>query len=336
MFIRNYNNIHITASIVSSLIIGIIIVSSYYLFIHNGHGKIISAQGVSLSAYDSISVKSASTNTSDSTAVNSTNKTADLLWGAYIGDGANNIDDFENLVGKRMNYYADFEGWTNSFPLSLASKVGGQGKTLIIFWEPSFGYDKINDGSQDNYIKQFAADAKKYSYPIILVPFDEMNLSGEPWGYDQNNNNASKFILAWRHVHDLFAENSNVKFGLAYSNVSIPQVKGNLIDDYYPGDYYVDYIGVDGFNYGVYWRKFGEVFDSSMTQLSSYNKPIIIFSLASEADPKKADWIIEALSYHIKTYKNIVGWVWFNQGGSPNWLVNSDVSSLKAFKQVLP
>lgn len=332
MIIRNYNNIGFIVLVATSLL-GIMFFLSLYSSHHYNIQGVNSVQdlGNSLVATSSpIPVALASS------AIFSKKNSDTLLWGAYVGDGVNNLTDFETLVGKKMNLYPDFEGWTNNFPLGLSSKVGQQGKTLIIFWEPSFGYDKIIDGSQDTYIKQFATDAKKYSYPIILVPFDEMNLSGEPWGYDQNNNNASKFILAWRHVHDLFAEDSNVKFGLDYNSVSTPLVKGNLFSDYYPGNSYVDYVGVVGFNYSVYWRSFGEIFDSSMSQLSSYNKPIIIFSVASEADPRKAAWITEGLNSHIKSYKNIAGFVWFNQGGSPNWLVNSDGSSLRAFEQVLP
>jgi hypothetical protein len=261
--------------------------------------------------------------------------TSSLLWGAYVGDGANNLSNFEALVGKKVNFYADFEGWDTNFPSGFSSQVGQQGKTLIIFWEPSFGYDSINNNSQDSYIKQFAADAKAYGYPVILVPFDEMNLNEEAWGYGQNNNTAAKFQTAWKHVHDLFSGATNVKFGLAYNSVSIPAVAGNNFNDYYPGGAYVDYVGVDGFNFTDPGQTFAQIFNPAMAQLATYNKPIIIFSTASIASNNKAAWITNGLGNQIKTYSNLIGWVWFNQGGSPNWLVNSDNNSLQAFKNIL-
>lgn len=264
------------------------------------------------------------------------NKASVIYWGAYVGDSSN-LPAFENMVGKKVNIFSLFVSWAQNFPLDLSSNIGQAGKTLIIFWEPSFGYDSINNGSQDSYIKQFAADAKTYGHPVILVPFDEMNLNEEAWGYGQNNNSAEKFKEAWIHIHTLFAQDTNVKFGLDYNNVDIPAgTSGNFYDDYYPGSSYVDFVGVDGFSFSNNWQTFGQIFDSAINKLNSYKKPIIIFSVAAEDNPQKAAWITDGLGSHIKTYKNVKDWVWFNKGGTPNWLVNSDPKSLAAFKSVLP
>ncbi len=261
-----------------------------------------------------------------------------LQWGAYVGDETNDLANFESLVGKKVNLYADFEGWNDTFPSSLSTKVGAQGKTLVIFWEPDFGYDTINNGSKDTYIKQFATGAKSYGYPIILAPFDEMNLNEEAWGYEVNNNTALKFRTAWQHIHDLFVSVSttNVKFAITYNNVSIPDVAGNEMSDYYPGDTYVDYVGIDGFNFADPWQTFAQIFDTTIAQVSKFNKPIYILSMASEAGAQKASWITDGLGGTIKNYTNVLGWIWFNEGGQPNWIVNSDSASLSAFKSIIP
>ena len=261
-----------------------------------------------------------------------------LQWGAYVGDGTNDLVNFESLVGKKVNLYADFEGWSNSFPSALSTKVGAQGKILVIFWEPSFGYDQIVNGSKDAYIKQFALGAKSYAYPIILAPFDEMNLNEEAWGYGINNNTSFKFRTAWQHIHDIFVVNgvANVKFAITYNNDSVPNVIGNKMSDYYPGDSYVDYVGLDGFNFANPWKTFAQIFDSAITEASMFNKPIYILSTGSEAGSQKDEWIIEGLGTTIKNYKNVLGWVWFNQAGSPNWTVNSDTASLTSFKLIIP
>lgn len=266
----------------------------------------------------------------------SSSKPIVLQWGAYVGDGTDNLNIFETLVGQKTDIYAHFEGWHEDFPSNLASRIGGSGKTLLIFWEPSFGYDEINNGSKDDYIAKFSKDAKAYGYPIILVPFPEMNLNEEAWGYSQNGNTAQSFKKAWIRVHGNFTGASNVKFGIAYNNVSIPDIMGNQFDDYYPGAAYVDYVGVDGFNFSEPWLSFGQIFDIPMAKLATYRKPIYIFSTASIAGQGKSAWIAEGLGYRVKTYKNLVGWVWFNQGGDPNWVVNSDINSLQAFKSVIP
>ncbi len=262
-----------------------------------------------------------------------------LEWGAYVGDGSSDLSNFESLVGKKMKLYADFEGWGNEFPYWLSSKVGEQGKTLVIFWEPDFGYDQINNGSKDSYIKEFAVEAKAYNYPVILVPFDEMNLNEEAWGYGVNGNTATKFITAWKRIHDVFVNvgASNVKFALAYNNVSIPNVSGNQYKDYYPGSEYVDYVGVDGFNFGSPWQSFAQIFDSAISSASTFGKPLYIFSTGSVPGSGKAEWISTGLGSHIQNYKNLKGWLWFNQnGGDGNWIVNSDANALTSFKAIIP
>ncbi len=266
-----------------------------------------------------------------------------LKWGAYVGDAHNNVARFESLVGKKADIIADFEGWDNAFPQDLSETVGQQGKTLVIFWEPSFGYDEIINGSKDNYIRQFVSSAKSYGYPIILAPFDEMNLNEESWGYGQNDNTAAKFQEAWKHVHEMFAGTNNVKFVIAFNNVSIPDISGNKFPDYYPGSSYVDYVGVDGFNFGKPWQTFGEIFDDAISQAEAFRKPIFIMSMGTTEGPQKADWITDGLGTHIKNYSNVLGWIWFNQndaktpgsGDVADWTVNSDNSSLKAFQSVI-
>ena len=263
---------------------------------------------------------------------------AGMQWGAYVGDGQKDLSNFEALVGKPVNILATFASWQDTFPLNYKQTIGAVGKTLVIFWEPDFGYNQIVNGSHDAFITQFAADAKSYGYPIILVPFDEMNLNEEAWGYGINGNTAANFISAWRHIHDLFAQDSNVKFGIAYNNVSIPNVSGNQFGDYYPGDSYVDYVGVDGFNFENPSVSFINTFNSAINTLESYNKPIYIFSLGSAEASDKATWITKGLGTDLKNYANIAGWIWFNKndGSNQNWLVNSNPAALTAFKSVLP
>ncbi len=230
-----------------------------------------------------------------------------LQWGAYVGDGSTGVSDLESLVGTKMTIVADFEAFDATFPTNLSAKVGQQGKTLEVFWEPSTGFDSIINGSLDNSIKQFASGAKSYGYPVILVPFDEMNLNEEAWGYSINGNTAAKFVQAWQHVHDLFAGLSNVKFGLDFNNVSIPNIKGNQFSDYYPGSNYVDYVGVDGYNFGSPWQSVSQVFSSALAQVSTFGKPIYIFATASTPGTQKASWITSFGTY-VKSYPNLQCW----------------------------
>ncbi len=272
-----------------------------------------------------------------------------LTWGAFNGWKIEDGPAFETAVGKKLLNRAVFVHWGNEsdFPSYLGPTLAQNNATLTIFWEamdynghltdqPRFSYDAILRGDWDTYITNFAESARKYGQPVILIPFEEMNGNWNPWAGTKNGNSAEKHKAAFRYIHKFFVSATNVKFGWAVNQVSVPDVKGNQLEDYYPGGEYVDYVGVDGFNFGSPWLSFAEVFDSSLKRLNAYGKPIYIFSMASAEGAKKAEWIRDALTVQIPKYERLVGWVWFNEKKERDWRVWSDSGSLSAFKEALP
>lgn len=240
-----------------------------------------------------------------------------VLWGAYTGGTDQSMSAFEAQVGKKMNIDAIFWGWDSAFP---ASGAGAQGKTLLVFWEPSFGYAQINNGSKDAYIKQFAAGAKAYGYPVILVPMDEFNLNETAYGNTINGNTPAGFIAAWQRIKNIFdtVGAGNIKFGLDYNNISIPSVP---FTDFYPGGSFVDYIGIDGFDFGG--TTYANQMNQAIASAESFGKPVYIMSTGSVSP--QTSWI-QALG----AQQGIAGWVWFNQ--SP---FNITGSSLPAFQAII-
>lgn len=270
-----------------------------------------------------------------------------LQWGAHVGWQAEKGPKFEAMVGKPMNLRAVFIHWgnENQFPQYLAPVM--QGRTLVIFWEakdytddsphqPKFAYRKILEGKWDAYITAFATAARLYQMPVILIPFSEMNGNWNPSSGTKNGNTPAEHIAAYKYVRKFFALVPNVKFGWAVNNVSVPDVPGNAIDVYYPGTDSVDYVGIDGFNFGNPWQTFDQVFGRALTTLKAYNKPVYIFSMASKEGDKKPAWIADALKLQIAAHPEIKGWIWFHENKERDWRVNSDPKSLQAFKNALP
>ncbi len=275
--------------------------------------------------------------------------TTKLQWGAYVGWRTSDLPAFESTVGKPVNIQATFVHWgnENQFPSELAAPLKASGKTLLIFWEamdynadevnqPNFSYDKILAGNYDTYIKNFAAQAKAYGGQVIVIPFEEANGNWYPWAGSVNGNTPAKHVAAYRRVHDLFAGVSNVKFGWSMNNDSVPDTTANKLENYYPGDAYVDYVGVNGFNFNNPWQTWDQVFGPALTRLAQYNKPTYIFSMASAPGTQKAAWITTGISSSLKKYPKVAGWVWFNENKERDWRVNSDAASLTAFKAALP
>lgn len=278
--------------------------------------------------------------------------TTDIQWGAFLpNSSATDIATLETSVGASMDIRAVFVGWGNGasdFPSWLTSSIKSSGKTLLMYWEPAangdtgninqpgYNYDSITNGTWDSSIIAFAKAVKTYASPVILIPFDEMNGDWYPWSGTNNGNSPAKHNDAYRHLHDLFAAQgvTNVKWGWAPNNDSWPNTTANDLTMYYPGDAYVDYVGVDGFNFNNPWVSYNQIFDKAMTKLAQYNKPIYIFSMASaeanDGGAKKAAWIADTFTQIAKNPK-IKGWIWFNENKEKNWLITSSTNALTAF-----
>lgn len=267
-------------------------------------------------------------------------------WGAYVGWDAPDGPAFDTMIGTPMGIRATFVHWGNEseFPSYLAESL--QGKTLLIFWEAmdydkppqdqaAFSYAAILRGDWDAYFTAFAADARDYGGPVILVPFEEMNGDWYAWSGTADGNTPAKHIAAYRYIRAFFSDAPNVKFGWAVNSDSVPDTPENGIAAYYPGDAYVDYVGVDGFNFGTPWMTFEEIFGSALRQLRTYGKPVYIFSIATAEGPRKAAWITDALTTQIRKYPEIAGWIWFNENKEHDWRIWSDAASLEAFQKAI-
>ena len=99
------------------------------------------------------------------------------------------------------------------------------------------------------------------------------------------------------------------------------------MSEVYPGDEYVDWVGMNGYNWGtsVYWvscpcqskwESFSQVFDRTYNQLVALtDKPIFIGEFASSEDGgNKAKWISDALLEQLPNkYPRVKAITWFSK-----------------------
>ena len=176
----------------------------------------------------------------------------------------------------------------------------------------------------------------------------EMNLSpgaGIPWGGGPgavDGNTAADYIAAWRHVVGIYRADgaTNAEF------VWAPNIDdgGIPFNQYFPGDEWVNEVGLDGYNWGSAfestghkWLSLGDTFASSyatLTQLSS--KPVIFTETASpEIGGDKAAWIRRGFLNEIpQLFPRVTGVIWFDVQKEADWRVDSSQASLEAFREV--
>ena len=117
----------------------------------------------------------------------------------------------------------------------------------------------------------------------------------------------------------------------------------NEIGNYYPGDEYVDWLCMDGYNWGTSqswsnWQTFDEVYAPTYASLQqiSPNKPIIIGEFASsDKGGDKAAWVTDAFQKIGSVYPQIRAAVWFNTNKETDWRMNSSPAVFDVFKKEL-
>jgi len=162
-------------------------------------------------------------------------------------------------------------------------------------------YKQIANGSMDAYLIKYATNAKNFGRPVWLRPFHEMNGNWYSWSGTATGNSPADFIAAWQHVHAIFknAGATNVKFVWCPNADSVPNTTANAIPKYWPGGAYVDYIAIDGYNFGTTastWRSFSSVFGAAYATVSTLNatKPIFIAETGcGTVGGNKAAWITD-------------------------------------------
>lgn len=261
------------------------------------------------------------------------------------------LKDFEKELGKQFAIIMWYQDWSKPFPKALCDKVIKRNSVPHIVWEPWLWTDKekikldnIIAGEWDEYIRSWAQDIKTWGGPIFLRWGHEFNIDGYPWGIVNNGKDPAKYVEAFRHVKKIFMNEGalNAKFVWCPMNDSWPKERWNEIDKAYPGDEYVDWIGIDGYNWGTTqswsnWLTFNELFRDVSRDLwrKHPTKPIMIAEFASAAQGgDKAKWI-QSITEDLKKMPYIKAIQWFDEMKETDWRIDSSKKTFNAFKQTI-
>lgn len=270
----------------------------------------------------------------------------DPYWSPSAWPGA--LDRFDANAGRRpqvVQWYVQWEG-SQPFPTQDASYVRSRGQTPMITWEswdwkgtadqPAYADARIVAGAYDSYITEWARAAKAYGTTVYVRWGAEMNGNWNPWDPGVNGNTPAQYVAAWRHIHTLFAAAGATNVKWAWTPIT--EYGGSTpLASLYPGDAYVDLVGVDGYNWGTTqpwssWQSFSQVFNPTITTIRTLTKkPLWIFETASaEQGGDKAVWITDMFAT-LQRDTRISGFVWFNANKETDWRIESSPSAQQAF-----
>jgi hypothetical protein len=295
-----------------------------------------------------------------------------IYWGATIGSHLTGnqapwdmsaVTKFEEGAHKKASMVQFFQPFANCnpgcsfyrFPTSPLESIRSHGSIPVLSWssqsipstnnEPDFQLADVISGRYDTYIREFATAAKAWNHPYFLRFNWEMNGRWFPWHEGVNGNQAGESAKAWRHVHDIFsAVGSNNATWVWCPNV---EYSGSTsLASLYPGDSYVDWTCLDGYNWGTNpakpdrWKSFDQVYKPTyqkIVETIAPSKPMMIGEVAStEYGGSKAAWIKDMLIKIPSDYKQIRALLWFDKFDSNmDWPVETSSSATTALAEGL-
>lgn len=225
---------------------------------------------------------------------------APILFGLYDHTDADRMVT-ERELGKRSALVGKFFDWNNGLPaLSYLDKnVTRRGAALVVATGPA-GYaplSRVISGGEDVRTGQWAEAIKAYGHPVMIRLMAEMNGSWEPWSTGQNGNKPGEYVLAWRHIVDVFRAHGATNAIFVW-NPNRAYRGATSMRSLYPGSAYVDWIGLDVYNFNEAAKKGWLSFDSMMKpsvrqlrQAAGYAKPMMLNEVGTAEGRGKPLWI---------------------------------------------
>ncbi|MCW3494160.1 glycoside hydrolase family 26 protein [Microbacterium sp. SSM24] len=297
-------------------------------------------------------------------------------FGMYTAQAPFNFATFDDAAvksGSRQSLVGYFGGWDQAFRGDAVVRSWERGLLPMLTWEsrpiaaandvpedPVYALPRILDGAFDDYLRTYARDIVATGLPLAIRLNHEMNGTWYPWneqktnGSSNNGNRTGDYVAVWRHVHDIFeAEGANAFVIWTWA----PNIINNLPDRHqtleylrslYPGDEYVDLVGVSGYLRQPFVAAndftFDYTFGATLDQLRALtDKPILLAEIAAtENGGKKVAWLNSVFaSLGEPENADIIGLAWFNiavttvsQGQlvTNDWRIDSRGASLAAFR----
>ena len=205
-----------------------------------------------------------------------------------------------------------------------------------------YGAQDIVDGRTDNYIREFAKGVKSFGDEIWMRPLHEANGDWYDWGVGKPGagNTDANVAEAFRHIVGIFREEGVTNVKWVWTTNASNQGSGTTLTGNYPGDDYVDYISIDGYNWGTSqswsrWQSFSQVFKKAYDALANINKPLFIAEISSsEKGGSKAEWITDMFEQFQTTFSRVFAVMWFSQSkeNEGDWALNTSPEAVAAWQ----
>jgi len=262
---------------------------------------------------------------------------APLTWGMFEPAAAysayGKLKSYEEYFGYEFPIILNYSNFQNTskhpnlrYRLDMAYS---NNKTLILtlqtIWLPdgSNMVYKILNGEYDEFLQDYAEVIADFGHPVLFRLGNEMNGDWCPYSSYNTSKDTIIFTEFYRYVYGFFERagaNANSIWVWNPNGGSYPDFKWNDELMYYPGDNYVDIVGLTRYNTGTFyravgekWQEFHELYDGLYSRYSTiYGQPLMIPEFASASmGGDKEQWVRNMFEV-IRKYDGLKVAVWWN------------------------
>ncbi len=225
-----------------------------------------------------------------------------------------NYSEFSNTtkhpnLEKRLS-----QAWDNGKVLELTLQTNNSTQGNMVY--------KVLQGEYDSFINNYAKTIADFGHPVLFRLANEMNGDWCPYSGYNTSRDAEVFIDFYKYIYNVFKaqEADNVIWVWNPNDKSFPDFKWNDAYNYYPGDEYVDVVGMTAYNTGTYysrvgerWMTFQELYQKTYNEYSGhFGQPLMITEFASASmGGNKSQWIQDMFD-QIPTYSKIKLAIWWD------------------------
>jgi parallel beta-helix repeat protein len=262
---------------------------------------------------------------------------------ALLGVGANGSDPaaqqatrrLEGAIGRQLAIGHSYVPWGRELGQLPAANLAA-GRTPLISFGRGGRARAVAAGWHDGYLRSLARSVGALGRPVLLR---------YAWGMDgaarqRTTQSGPAYVAAWRHVHDLFAAHGVRAFWVWSPNADAFAGARGGVEQYWPGDGYVDWVAAEGFNWSGCngqpgWRDFGSIFAAFHAWGSARAKPLMVAATGTVEDPadpgRKRAWYLKAVGALTRSLPRVRAVVILDQGGRCDWRPDSSAASMEGF-----
>ena len=254
---------------------------------------------------------------------------AKLTWGIFEPEAPmdfRSLTELENRIGYDFKFLLRYQGFNKRLPIEEINNAAKLGKIVQLSPQTmntvpgEIDIYEILDGKYDEYLTEYAKDIKSLKTPILFRINNEMN--GDWCGYSAYHyaKDAELYRESWRYIYKIFKDNgvNNVLWVWNPNHKSFPNFSWNNALLYYPGDEFVDIVGLTAYNTGNYyeseeWASFDELYLDYYKEFDRiFDKPLMITEFGSSIfGGDKVEWV-EDMFNTLDNYHGIKVAIWWN------------------------